>query len=172
MDSPTLALGALVLVPFLFLMLLRINATLVFLSLCLGSVLMQFVAPEAGQFLSIFSAHGADVSRLTTNNIKLGLLLLPVVLTAVFMIRTVRGGKLALNVIPAAGVGLLGALLAVPLLPPGLAHTIMSNPLWSQLTKMQVMIVGVTTLLCLLVLWLQRPQAGSQKHGKRGKHSD
>ena len=49
MDSHTLALGALVLVPFLFLMLLHKRHTGIF-ELVLGSVLMQFVAPEAGQF--------------------------------------------------------------------------------------------------------------------------
>ena len=168
MDPHTLTLGALVVVPFLFFMMLRVNATLVFLSLCLGDVLMQFVAPEVMQFLSIFSAHGS-ASHISLNNIKLALLLLPVALTAIFMIRTVRGGKLALNVIPAAGVGLLGALLAIPLLPQRFSALIMADPLWRQLTNMQVMIVGVTTLLCLLVLWLQRPQAGAEKHGKRGR---
>jgi hypothetical protein len=147
--------------------LLRINAALVFLSLCLGDVLVQFVAPDANTFLQLFSAHVPSGIDNGNDNLKLILLLLPVVMTAIFMIRTVRGtGRLLLNVLPAAGVGLLGALLVVPLLPPGLSHNIVDSDLWSQVQKAQNLIVGASALTCLLVLWLQRPQAGA-RHGKK-----
>ncbi|HET9098292.1 MAG TPA: hypothetical protein VFN51_01610 [Candidatus Saccharimonadales bacterium] len=98
------------------------------------------------------------------------LLALPVVLTAVFMIRTVKGyGKLALNILPAAGVGLLGALLLTPLLPRGMSIGIIDSPLWSQLQKAEDLIVGLSALICLLVLWLQRPKTGHDKE-KHSKH--
>lgn len=167
--TPQATLGLIVLAPVVLLMLARINATLVFLSLCLGDVLVQFVAPDANSFLQLFSAHvpaGIDTGN---DNVKLILLLLPVVLTAVFMIKTVNGSlKLLLNILPAAGVGLLGALLVVPLLPPGLSHNIVHSSLWDQLQKAQNLIVGASALTCLLVLWLQRPQTG-RKHGKKHK---
>ena len=171
MDAPTLTLAAIVLVPVVLLMVLRVNASLVFLSLCLGNVLVQFVAKDTTDFLTL---HANQVSRLTNSgndNTKLALLLLPVVLTTVFMIRTVRGrGRLLLNVLPAAGVGLLGGLLIVPLLPPGLSHNVINSSLWTQVTRAQDLIVGASALVCLLVLWLQRPKAGD-KHGKKhGKH--
>lgn len=162
--TPETVLIAIVAVPVLVLMLLRINAALVFLSLCLGSVLVQFVAPDANEFLQLFSAHvpkGVDTGN---DNIKLFLLLLPVVLTAIFMIRTVRGkGKLILNVLPALGVGMLGGLLVVPLLPPGLSHNIVNSDLWTQVQKAQDLIVGMSALICLFVLWLQRPKTGGEK---------
>lgn len=165
--NPQIILGALVLVPVVILLFLRINAALVFLSLCLGDVLVQFVAPDANSFLTLFSAHvphGVDTGN---NTVKLLLLLLPVVLTAVFMIRTVSGhGRLLLNLLPAAGVGLLGGLLVVPLLPPGLSANIVNAPLWSQVLRAQDLIVGMSALVCLLVLWLQRPKTGGHKHGK------
>lgn len=167
--TPEITLGAIVLVPVLLLMVLRINATLVFLSLCLGNVLVQFVAPDANSFMALFSAHvpkGVDTGN---NTIKIALLLLPVVLTALFMIKTIRGhGKLALNLLPAAGVGLLGGLLVVPLLPGGLSHNIIASPLWSQAQRAQDLIVGASALICLLVLWLQRPKTGghNDKHAK------
>jgi hypothetical protein len=164
-----MTLGLIVLAPVVLLMLLRINATLVFLSLCLGDVLVQFVAPDANLFMQLFSAHvpkGVDTGN---DNIKLILLLLPVVLTAIFMIKSVHGSfKLFLNILPAAGVGLLGALLVVPLLPPGLSHNIVHSSLWNQLQNAENLIVGASALVCLLVLWLQRPQAGG-KHGKKHK---
>src|SRR5581483_8575665 len=120
--SPMLTLAAIVLVPVAVMMVCRINAALVFLSLCLGDVLVQFVAPDASSFMGLFSGRMANAD---SNTIKLGLLVLPVVLTAIFMIRTVRGGvRLLLNALPAAGAGLLGALLIVPLLSPGLHFSI------------------------------------------------
>jgi hypothetical protein len=165
--TPEVVLGAIVLIPAAFLMLLRVNATLVFLSLCLGDVLVQFVAPDANSFLQLFSAHVPASVDKGNDTVKIILLLLPVVLTAIFMVRTVRGsGKLLLNVLPAAGVGLLGALLVVPLLPPGLSHNIVNSSLWEQVQKAQNLIVGTSALVCLLVLWLQRPKAGKDKHGK------
>jgi hypothetical protein len=167
--TPEATLGIIVLAPIALLMLLRVNATLVFLSLCLGDVLVQFVAPDANSFFQLFSAHVPAGIDKGNDTVKIILLLLPVLLTAVFMIRTVRGGpKLLLNVLPAAGVGLLGSLLVVPLLPPGLSHNIVHSSLWDQLQKAQNLIVGASALSCLLVLWLQRPQAGG-KHGKKHK---
>lgn len=163
--TPAITLGAIVVAPILLLMLLRINATLVFLSLCLGNVLVQFVAVDASDLFGLLSGKSAP----TSNTIGLILLLLPVVLTTIFMIRTVRGrGRLLLNVLPAAGVGLLGALLIVPLLPPGLSHNIVRADLWTEVQRLQDLIVGSSALICLLVLWLQRPKTGGE--GKHGKH--
>jgi hypothetical protein len=168
--TPAITLGAIVLVPLALIMVLRINAALVFLSLCLGDVLVQFVAPDANSFLTLFSAHvpkGVDTGN---DTVKIILLLLPVILTAIAMIRTVKGySRLALNLLPAAGVGLLGGLLVVPLLPAGLSHNVVDSSLWSQVQRAQDLIVGLSALVCLLVLWLQRPQAGSGKHSKHHK---
>ncbi len=167
--TPEIILGLIVLVPVALMLFFRINATLVFLSLCLGNILVQFVAPDANSFFQLFSADlpkGIDTGN---DTVKLILLLLPVILTAVFMIRTVSGTpKLLLNILPALGVGLLGALLVVPLLPSGISQDIVDTELWSQLLKAQNLIVGLSALTCLLVLWLQRPHTGS-KHGKKHK---
>jgi hypothetical protein len=167
MDTPAITLAVIALAPIVALLILRINAALVFLSLCLGDVLIQFVANDANEFLAHHSGKVPQIANAGNNTVKLILLLLPVVLTAVFMIRTVHGrGRLALNLLPAAGVGLLGALLVVPLLPPGLSHNILNSSLWSQARNAQDLIVGASAVVCLLVLWLQRPKTGGSKHGK------
>lgn len=168
MDTPVITLAAIVLAPAILLMVLRVNAALVFLSLCLGDVLVQFVANDTTEFLTL---HANQLPRQAANaggdTIKLVLLLLPVVLTAIFMIRTVRDtSRLVLNLLPAVGVGFLGALLAVPLLPAGLSHNIVGSSLWTQVTHAQDLIVGASALVCLLVLWLQRPKAGGHRRGK------
>ena len=173
MNAPTITLAALVIIPIALILWLRINATLVFLSLCLGSVLVQFVAKDTTNFLTLHASQVPKQTSIGGNNVKLALLLLPVVLTAIFMIRTVHGkAKLYLNVLPSAGVGMLGALLVVPLLPAGLAHNVVLSPLWSKATNVQDIIVGASALICLLVLWLQRPKTGhsEEKKSKKGKH--
>ncbi len=169
--TPEITLGAIVVIPVILLILLRINATLVFLSLCLGDVLVQFVASDANSFLTLFAAHGVQTDKIQNNTISLVLLLLPVVLTTIFMIKTVRGKfKLILNILPAAGVGMLGALLVVPLLPGGLQANIVGSSLWTVVQNAQNIIVSSSAAVCLLVLWMQRPKAGGEgKHGKGHK---
>lgn len=167
--SPELTLAAIVLVPVAVLLLLRVNAALVFLSLCLGDVLVQFTANDASSFLTTFSSSHTVTSVTTSNsNVKIALLALPVALTTLFMIRTVQGtSRLLLNILPAAGVGLLGGLLVVPLLPPASAQNIIDSSLWDQAQHAQVLIVGASAVVCLIVLWLQRPKAGGHRKHHR-----
>ena len=156
--DPNILLIILLAAPVIVLTVLRANAALVFLSLCLGSVLVQFVAADAGM---IVASTGPQVQGVPHSQmfVNLVLLLLPVVLTTLIMIRSVRGKvRLAFNILPALGVSALMALLAVPLMSPGLTGTIVSAPLWPKLQHLQTLIIGVTTLLTLLFLWLQRPK--------------
>ena len=162
MNQNLIILGGLLAAPVLALMMLRINATLVFLSLCLGYVVMQFLGADAQSFAETFMTH----ATLSTNIMKLVLLLFPAVFTMVFMIRTVRGGKLVLNILPSLAVGCLTVLLVVPLLPPGLSHAIASTAVWQQAERLQSLVVGAGALLSLLFLWMLRPKHGSEEHGK------
>ncbi len=167
MDS-NIILIALLIAPVLLLMILRINAAMVFLSLCLGSVLVQFVGPDAATIVSSTSAHSNAVPPPSLQYVNLVLLLLPVVLTTLIMIRSIKGhGRLLFNLLPAAGVGALVALLAVPLMSAGLTGSITHLPLWTELQNLQTLIISVSTLLALLFLWMQRPKAShGDKHGR------
>jgi hypothetical protein len=169
--SPEVSLAAIIIVPVIVLMIMRINAVLVFLSLCLGDVLVQFVSGDTKSFISLFTTNNPKVVNASMSDIKITLLLLPVVLTAVFMIRTVKGRtKLMMNALPAVGVGLLGALLIVPQLSPGLRFSITGSSLWQQVERAEDLIVGISALICLFVLWLQRPKTGGGEGKHHGKH--
>jgi hypothetical protein len=159
--SPDVTLALLAGVPVLILMLLRVNATLVFLSACLGAVLLLFVGADANDFFAMF------LPSVDGNNLKLGLLLLPVVLTTILMIRTVQGSKLLFNLLPALGFGFLLALLVVPLLPPGESFALRGSQTWHVALQLQSLVIGASALICLLFLWMQRPK---DHHGKHGKH--
>jgi hypothetical protein len=148
--------------PVLLLMLLRVNAAQVFLSLCLGAVLVQFVGADAATIVSSTTAHAKGVPS-SLSFVNLTLLLLPVVLTTVIMIRSVKGrARLAYNLLPAIGVATLASLLAVPMMSAGLTGSIMQLPLWRQLENLQTLIISLNTLLALLFMWMQRPKASHE----------
>ena len=148
-------------------MFLRINAAIVFLSLCLGSVLVQFVGPDASTILSSTSARSVGQSS-SQYLVNVGILLLPVILTSIIMIKSVKGkAHVAYNLLPAMGASALGALLVVPLMAPGLTGTIIRLPLWTELENLQTLIISISTLLTLLFLWMQRPK---HSHDESSKH--
>jgi hypothetical protein len=155
-------------VPALLLIVLRINAAIVFLSLCLGSVLVQFVGKDTSSFLNLFST-----STLVMHfGASLLLLLLPVVFTMIIMIGTVRGKfRIFMNVLPAIAVGVVGLLLAESYFTSGLQGAVSTTTAWTELQKVQTLVVGVSTIVSLLFLWVQRPKkSGKDEGGKHGKH--
>jgi hypothetical protein len=161
--SPDLVLALLIGLPALIIMLLRANAALVFLSTCLGLALIQFVGTDATDFFGMF------LPSVSADNLGIGLLLLPVVLTTVFMMRTVHGSKLAFNLLPALGTGFLLTLAIVPLLSPGLSNAITGTQSWHVVQQLQSGVVGASALICLLFLWMQRPKGHEGKHKKHHK---
>jgi hypothetical protein len=166
--TPLILIIAMLAAPVVIFFLFRVNAAIVFLSLCLGSVLVRFIGGDAQSFVGLFSAS----KSMSNSAISLALLFLPAVLTTIFMIRTVRGTTRALiNILPSLAFGAVGLLLAEPLLPAGLYHTISSTTIWADLLRAQDLIVGVSALIGLLFLWLQRPKHGSDHEGRRhGRH--
>jgi len=145
---------------------LRINAVLVFLSLCLGDVLVRYVASDANSLLTLFAP---GVSGKVTSFVQVVVLCLPVVLTSIFMVLSVHGRwRIATNVLPALGVGFLGVLLVVPILPPEFRAGVQQGHVWPEVVKLQSLIVGVSAIVSILFLWTQRSAVGHEsKH--RGK---
>ena len=151
------------LAPVALLMLLRVNAAMAFLSVCLGYVVMQFTSADVRSFADAFVPQ----APLSGNVMQLGLLLAPLLLTTLFMVHTVRGTKYILNILPAAGVGFLAVLFVTPLLSPGLSHAITALSLWQQVSRMQSLAVGAGALISLFFLWSQRPHHDKDKKGDK-----
>ena len=151
-------------VPAIVFVVLRINAAMVFLSLCLGAVLVQYVAPEANNFLQLISAH---VNAISSMSVQLLLLVAPAAVTAVVTVFSVHGRvKGMVNLLPAVAVSALFVLLAVPLLPPGLRHTMQSQHAWHYLSNADALVVSAGALVSLCFLWTQR---GLFQHGEKRK---
>ncbi len=137
---------------------------MVFLSLCLGQVLVQFVGPEAASTVGIIASDG----RTNPSLVSLGLLVIPAIFTTLFMVRTVKGNaRLALNLLPAISVGFLGLLLAEPLFAASMQASIESSAAWDLVQGLQTLAVGASAIISLFFLWLQRPKSGG---GKEEKH--
>lgn len=152
-------------VPLVLLTVLRINAAMVFMSLCLGYVLVQFVAKDTDSLINFVAP---DANSVSASTLRLVMLFLPVVLTCILMLFSVKGRtRVVLNVLPAAGVSVLALLLAVPLLTPGLHHAIESQTLWWNIAKAQAAIVGASAFVSLVFLWSQRRHWQS---GENDKH--
>jgi hypothetical protein len=163
MHSNEIILIAIIAVPALLLFWYQINASIIFLSLCLGYVLMQFVSPDAHELLALFSAHvarGIDAGNIWPRII---LLLLPPLLTSLSLTKSVKGNKKYLNILPGLGVGLLLAMILSPIFPFHLANNIIKSELWLELKKHQAIIVGLSGLVSVIMIWMDHSHLASNK---------
>jgi hypothetical protein len=160
--TPMVIVIGIVAVPAVALTFFRANATLVFLSLCLGQVLVQFAGEEAARTVGIIASDGSTNQQA----VSLALLFLPVVFATLFTVRSISNHlHLVLNLLPAVAAGVLGLLLAEPYFSAGLQGSISGSDAWYWIQKTQVMVVTTGAILSLFFLWLQRP-----RHHAEGKH--
>ena len=165
--ASAILLLCIILLPIVVILLFKINASLVFLSICLGNLLTQFVASTANPLKRFFTSSPVINELHPNDNCKLLLLLVPVIITMLAMLHSVKGNVLKIfNGIMALGAGLVGSLLVVPLLPTATAQSIVNSALWVQIANHQATIVSLSAALCLIGLWLQKAKKPSGKHGK------
>jgi len=152
--------------PTLLFVFLRVNAAMVFLSVCLGTVLVDQVANQAVDMLGLFSPKHNSLSQTT---IDLCLLLIPAAVTTVVTALSVHGKvKVVLNIVPATAASMLAVLLAVPLLPHGAMYAFMTQPAWRMLSNAEALVVGAGALVSLFFLWTQR--RSFRGHDKKKRH--
>lgn len=161
--TPAVVIGLLIGLPIVFILLMRANAAIVFLALCAGSVLAQFVSDET---FNIFSSFIPADGSTNLSIVQLSLMYLPVFFTALFTRKSISGAKTLTNLVPAIATGLVGALLAVPLLPGGVKYNVTSSEIWPVLEQYQGLIVAVAVLISLFSLWSTKPKHGKGKHKK------
>lgn len=164
-----IVLGALAVVPVLLITLLRVNAAIAFMSLCLGSVLVTYTS---GDVTSVFGSFSASHNSLTTNQwVQVALLLIPFLLTILFTRGSVKGAKKVTNVLPAIATGLLCALLVVPLLPADIQHQIHHQQIWTQLSNAQTaVILGGALFSLVFLLFTHRTKHEDEGKKKHSKH--
>ncbi len=156
-------LAGFVLLPPLATLLLRSNGVLVFLSVCLGSVLATYVAGDAS---SVISGASRSSVLATMQWTQLGLLVVPVMLTVLLSRKKLKGLKLLLGVLAAAAAGGLLALLAVPYMTATYQTAIKSTELWHELSNLETSLVIAGAAITILHLFMTRwkPESDKKKH--------
>lgn len=156
-------LGAIIAIIAVGLLLIRTNAAVVFFSLCAGSVLATAVGGETSLFISSFIKNG-DASRAIAS---IGLILLPVLVSAFILRKSVSPGKFLANLLPSIAVGALVVTLIVPYIPGGVRSDLTSNIIWEYLDKFQPLIIVVGMLSSIFLLWLNKDKSKKDKKHKK-----
>jgi hypothetical protein len=153
-------LGVVLGLPLLLGVLFRVSTSFLFLSLLAGELLGRTFHDEAE--LIIGSApNGHAVAPYS----ELAIIVLPVLLTALFLRRTLSKGKMLLHLLPFALTGIIFAAFALPVLPEVAKVQVTSVDIGRQLLDNSQLIVGVVVFLQLIALWLiNRPK---ESHGKK-----
>jgi hypothetical protein len=162
-------LAATILLPIAIAIGLRVNAAVLFMSLCVGAVLNEYVS---GSALNLAGNVGSVGTHFNESTLNLGLLLLPAVLTAAFMYHSVRGTRAMLNILPAIASGLLTAILTEPLLAPGSQSIISHNWLWLKVVSGETPIVAGGALVSLIFLWAHQHIPSSHHKPNKSKHQN
>lgn len=150
-------------VPALVLVVLRANAAMVFLSLCLGAVLVDHVVPSAYEIMTIASRSAGEVSKST---LALILLLAPAVVTSMVTMLSIHGrARTVVNILPAIASSMLAVLLCISVLPKHMATQLQQASSWHMLANAEALVVGCGALISLFFLWSQR--RNFQQHDKR-----
>jgi hypothetical protein len=153
-------LAVLILLPAVLTYFLKSNAALSFLALCGGFAVITLSGSDIQHLIG-----QTKITSLTSNNIDLALLIVPLLFSLFFTFRSVssKNGRL-FSIVPALCAGGLLAIVAAPMLSSGLQADVTDSKFWHDLQNIQSYVVGVGLLASLLLLW-----SGGAKHAKKHK---
>ncbi len=156
-------IGAVVALITVILLVLRTNSGVVFFSVCAGSVLASQIGDEA----SLLSSTVIKDGDLNKSIVSIILIILPAILSAIFLRGSVKGGKFIFNLIPSIATGGLLVLLIVPLLPANTSSQILTSDIWGKLQQYQPIILSVGVVSSIVLLcFTQNRHKKDKKHKK------
>lgn len=158
-------LAAIAGVPVLLALFLRVSSVFFFVSIAAGSLLVTYVGDDAALAIGMF-VRGQNTNQIA----QLGLLLLPVVLSLIFLKKTMPKSKLLLHLPVLAAGGVALAALALPYLDSNAQEKIFANQYGNLLRESQDVAVAVAAVSALLLMWLSYKQKEDKKHKKHKKH--
>jgi cytochrome bd-type quinol oxidase subunit 2 len=156
-------LAALLFAPFVLTFLLKSNAALSFLALCVGFVLSTSVIGDLKQLLS-------EINLTATESTLALIILIAPTLVTLLLTRKSSAHKVTfwLQLVAALAVGGLLALLAGPVISDSSSLDISSSTYFKDLQSAQTAIVGIGATFSLLLVWsthLKHPKL-KKKHKK------
>jgi len=163
--SGQIILYAVLLFPLILGVIFRVSTSHLFFSLMAGELLARY--------------FGHDLDKLAVQNTgqstafpagELALIIVPMILTAIFLRATVSKSKLVLHIIPLAITGIVLAAFVLPILPADTQALIATSRAGAYLLDLNRVIIGSVVVMQLISLWLFSRMG--KKHGKHGKHSE
>lgn len=154
--------GAVLGLPLLLGVLLRVSTTYLFFSLMAGELLARTFSNDGALAISTVFSKGSASSYAGVI-----LLILPLLFTSVFLRKTLSKKKIFLHVIPLVATGVVCAAFVLPILPAAAKAQVLSVSVGRELLKSHELIVGVIVFLQLITLWLFNRSKDSEHSGKK-----
>ena len=153
-------LAILIMLPAVLTYFLKSNAALAFLALCGGFAVITLSGSDIQHLIG-----QTKITSLTSNNVDLALLIVPLLFTLLFTFRSVssKNGRL-FSIVPALCAGGLLAIVAAPMISGGLQADITDSSFWHSLQDLQLYIVSAGLLSSLLLVWSGSSRKHSRKH--------
>jgi hypothetical protein len=164
--NPLILMAIIAGVPALLIVVTRTKAVFAFMALCVGVVLSTYVGDAAMDMVQTFIRNYNTTSQAA---IQIGLLLAPMLLTILFLSRTLSKSKLVINLFPAILTGVATLFLVVPLLSPGTRGAVYATSIWDQVSQYQAAFISAAALIGLAQLWASGHGA-KVKDKKKSKH--
>jgi hypothetical protein len=156
--NETLILGGILLGLWLVFLLLRVPSSIAFLSLLIG----QLLSSEASE--DVYDFVGSVVNVPQQEYIQITLLLLPLLLTVLFLHGRVVKSKMFIEAIPTLLLAALTVILLAPLLDQ--LNVLINGSLEGQIDDYRSIVIVAASVSGLLSAWLSYPH---NAHGKRRK---
>lgn len=147
--------------PVFLALLLRVSALSLFLSVCCGTLLVNFLSDSVD-----FTTRVVSSGNLKPDYTNLALLLAPVLLTIWITRKTLPTTKVITHFLPIISSGLMLAVVALPLLPAATRGAIYASNTGRMIDQSQSVAVGIAVVLNLSLLWMNSHHAGQSKHGR------
>jgi hypothetical protein len=157
-------LAILILLPAALTFFLKSNAALGFLALCGGFAVITLSGSDIQHLIG-----QTKITSLTSNNIDLALLVVPLLFTLLFTYRSVasKSGRY-FSIIPALCAGGLLAIVPAPMFSSALQMNVTDSKFWADLKDLQSYVVVIGLITSLLLIWVGGSRH-SRSHSKKHK---
>jgi hypothetical protein len=143
-------------------LLFRVSTSHLFFSLMAGELLGRYFGRDLESFTASLT-HWADLPHYS----EAMLIILPMILTAVFLHGSLTKGKALLHILPLAVTGVIAAAFLVPILPHFLQEAVRSWPPGDWFLHLNKTIIGTMIAVQLIALWLLTGKEPNSKNRRR-----
>jgi len=134
---------------------------MLFTSVAVGDLLMRYMGENATLVVAgAYRGANADIIA------KLGLLLIPVVLTLFFGHNSLSKAKTVLHLVPIIATGIVLSLLILTQMPNGFQNSVYNSKYGSQIKENQDLAIATAGVASLVVAWITN-ETSKTRHGKK-----